>query len=517
MNSVKIIKCPLMLIMLLASFVGCTSNFDDLNTDPNKPTTVTSAMLCTQVILDNILPSSPWNSEFLSKKLLSGEGIDIYQYNNLGKGSFGMIEGLTNAQKMVELSSESDLPAYTGMFYFMKGWTFYRHTLEMGDIPYSEALDIDAYRYPKYDEQKDVFEGILADLELADSYFEQADHFDGDPFYHGDPHLWQKATNVLRLKVLMSLQKRAEDTKELAIKKLFAEIVDQGNIFTSNADNLQVTFSNIKGQENPLHESQWRAINTYAGAVTMIDALKEREDYRLFYYFAPTQALTEKDYLIPGGTLLERNDWNAYKGLDPSETLASIYSQISIKMFNRVNDIYRTSFEGVPFIRLGFADMNFILAEAAERKWISGDAKSYYEEGIKASFDFVRTTVPDKINYTQGVKITDEYIARYLQSPKVVYKKTGTLAKHIEQIMLQSYIASFFHLSWDSYFEYRRTGYPKLPINPETNLNSVKDKIPLRWLYPQAEINYNKAEMNAALERQWGGVDNVNNRMWILK
>ncbi|QIH36933.1 SusD/RagB family nutrient-binding outer membrane lipoprotein [Sphingobacterium sp. DR205] len=510
-------KYSFILFMVLFGLVGCTSNFDDLNTDPNKPTTVTSAMLCTQIILDNILPSSPWNSEFLSKKILSGEGIDSYQYNNLGKGSFGMIERLTNAKKMVELSSEKDLPAYTGVFYFLKAWTFYRHTLEMGDIPYSEALDIEKYRYPKYDEQKKVFEGILADLTLAENYFERADNFEGDPFYKGSPTLWRKATNVLRLKVLMSLQKRADDTEALKIKNQFAEIVGKHPLFSSNADNLQVVFSSIQGQENPMHESKWRAINTYAATITMIQPLKERSDYRLFYYFAPMQAVTEKDYLIPGGTLLERNDWNAYNGVDPSDPSASIYNKISIKMFNRVNDVYRTSFEGVPFIRLGYADMNFILAEAAEREWITGDPKSYYEEGIRASFDFVRTTVPNKIEYTQGMTISDEYIDSYLKNPKVIYNSNGTLDEHIEQIILQSYIASFFHLSWDSYFEYRRTGYPKLPINPETNLNEVKNKIPSRWLYPQSEINYNKKEMSIALDRQWGGVDNINNSMWILK
>ena len=55
--------------------------------------------------------------------------------------------------------------------------------------------------------------------------------------------------------------------------------------------------------------------------------------------------------------------------------------------------------------------MNFVLAEAAERGWISGSARTYYERGIRASFDFVRSTVPSE--YNQGMNITDDYIDQY--------------------------------------------------------------------------------------------------------
>ena len=55
-----------------------------------------------------------------------GEQIDDGQYNRFGKGSFDNIQTLTNAWKMVELSSEDDLDAHTGLYYFLKGWYFYR-------------------------------------------------------------------------------------------------------------------------------------------------------------------------------------------------------------------------------------------------------------------------------------------------------------------------------------------------------------------------------------------------------
>ena len=37
-------------------------------------------------------------------------------------------------------------------------------------------------------------------------------------------------------------------------------------------------------------------------------------------------------------------------------------------MHSRPNDVYRLSYVGVPCIRLGYADMNFLLAEAVEKR-----------------------------------------------------------------------------------------------------------------------------------------------------
>ena len=65
----------------------------------------------------------------------------------------------------------------------MKGWNFWRCTMSMGDIPYSQALDIEKYRYPAYDSQKDVFIGVLSDLEKSSTvFFATANTFEGDSF-----------------------------------------------------------------------------------------------------------------------------------------------------------------------------------------------------------------------------------------------------------------------------------------------------------------------------------------------
>lgn len=510
----KLVICLLSGLLLLSG--SCTSSFDDLNTNPDASTKVTSAMLATTMILDMTKSASQWKNEFLVKRMCWGEQMDDLQYNRLGKADFDGIQLLTNAQKMVELSAAPDLNGYTGLFYLMKGWHFYRTTMNVGDIPYSEALDIETYRYPKYDDQKEVFKGILADLEKADDYFSKADKaFGGDPMYLGDPVKWRRATNVLRLKILMYLQKRADDTPELKVKETFTHIVEAGNLFQGNEDNLMVTYSEQKKQRNPYHKEETKSIEVYAATTMIVDPLKEYRDDRLFYYLAPAEALTNENYLPEGETLLQPNDWNAYRGVEVAGVFDEEHKKIANRMHSRPNDVYRLSYSGVPCIRLGYADMNFLLAEAVERGWIQGSAKSYYEEGIRASFQFVKKTVP--VMYNNGVLITDESIASYLQGEQVTYRTSGTMTDRLKQIWMQTYLAGYFHMAGDAYFDYRRTGYPEFPINPETNLNDAKDKIPMRYMYSDSESNFNKEQLNVALQRQWGGTDDVNNRMWILK
>lgn len=268
-------------------------------------------------------------------------------------------------------------------------------------------------------------------------------------------------------------------------------------------------------KKNPYHVTGTRSIDYYAGTHTLIDPLKRFKDYRLFYYLAPAEGLTNELYLPAGEKLLKPNDWNAYPAVDAAGVYDIEKEKIAKRMHSRPNDVYRLSYVGVPCIRLGYADMNFLLAEAVERGWITGSAKQYYEEGIRASFLFVRTTVPAE--YNNGVEITDDYITSYLKGEYVAYNTNGSVTDRLKQIWMQAFLARYFHMATDDYYEYRRNGYPEFPINPETNLNNAKDKIPMRYMYPESETNYNKESLYKALDRQWGGVDDVNSIMWLLK
>jgi hypothetical protein len=78
----------------------------------------------------------------------------------------------------------------------------------------------------------------------------------------------------------------------------------------------------------------------------------------------------------------------------------------------------------------------------------------------------------------------------------------------------QRYLALFRHSGLESYFAYRRTGVPTFTTGPGTDNGQ---RIALRFQYPASERTANTANYTAALQSQYGGNDDINGVMWILK
>ena len=127
--------------------------------------------------------------------------------------------------------------------------------------------------------------------------------------------------------------------------------------------------------------------------------------------------------------------------------------------------------------------------------------------------EFTAANTPAK--YQHGVKIDANYISTYLAGAKVKFDSSST--DNLKKIYNQNYILYFLQHEWDSFFEYRRTGVPELPINQSTNMNTDKTRMPIRWMYAQNEYERNNANVMEAINRQYDGLDNENCVMWLLK
>lgn len=498
-------------------FIGCIAaiflfscdNFDDINTNPDTSTQSPASMLATNLILSITKPGTSKGmvyGDMLSKRL-AWEGKEDYQYNLLSRTSFEGYNVLTNTQKMIHAASNQDKDAYTGLALFIKAYKLFYISLEVGDIPYEQALQgEEGILKPAYETQKEVMQLILRDLEAAYTHFGKAKAFAGDPIFQGDPEKWKKTVSAFQLKVLINLSKKESDN-DLAIKERFAHIVANGSLMASNEDNFQLTFSNKANQLYPFHYTVNKQYGYAMHSTTLIDVLKENKDYRLFYYAKPAKSLTDKG--VPA------NSFDAYIGVNPADSVSQILEKFNSDQFCQVNSRYTHLPEGEPMMWLGYMEQNFILAEAAVRGWIAGDASVYYKNGIEASFLFIDSHTPDDLVYHYGRKITRDVIDSALNDTQI--QLNGKKEHDLEMILTQKYMGSFFQHPYESYYDYRRTGFPVLPINPATNQNKVKDKLPVRWMYPQGEYDYNTENVNAAVTRQYDGVDEVNKLMWILK
>ncbi|UNZ00293.1 SusD/RagB family nutrient-binding outer membrane lipoprotein [Zhouia spongiae] len=494
------------------------ADLDKINTNPDGINTVSSQMLATKLILDitrtDISSTKGFMRHFmLDKYILWSEFAESPQYNDLGRVGFGTLPRLIDAAKMMEIAEasgidESEKNSYLGLAHFIRAYNFFYLTIKVGDIPYSEALmgEDENHVKPKYDTQKEVFLGILDELEQADQLFANGSSFDGDIIYDGNPVQWRKMVNSFALQVLINLYKKEGDS-DLQVKQRFSNIVAGKPIFESNDDNFSLVYSDVENQKYPFFKDGNQFTIYPVVSSVLIDKLKELNDYRLFYYAAPSSVKLE------GGQTA--SDFDAYVGVDPAIEYSALSAIASSKDYSDINDRYKELPEGEPVYLLSNAQVQFILAEAAVRGWISGDAETYYSNGIKSAMRFVADNTPDDVAYHHGMPMDDSYIESYPETPEV--KFASGMNEQIEQIITQKYLSTFLQSPENAFFENRRTGYPGFPINPATNENLPSDKLPVRWMYDSDEVRYNKENLDEAVNRQYNGVDDNNGIMWILQ
>lgn len=495
-------------LLLLVVLVSC-SKFDEINTNPDTTTQVPASMECTNVIL-SMLEHGGDAMSFISMNALPKYvgftilGKNSAQYNNTGSGGFGSMTILPNIQAMLNAASGSVMEdSYKGIGSFAKAVIFYRMTMWMGDIPYSEAgKGAEGLFEPRYDTQEEIFLNILNELKAADQYFANGVTFTGDPSpYNGNPEKWRKAVNAFALKVLMSLSKK-ENLASLDIRNRFAEIVNEGNLLESTTGYWGLAYSTQN--KHPLSASTMFATKTIVSSL-VIDNLKKLNDRRLFYFCEPATAQ------IAAGKL--QTDTAAYNGVDVSMDYDAMNLDYKANKFSAINLRYLKEDACEPNMLMTFAEQQLILAEARVRGWISTrTAQEYYEEGVKAALADIMAT---KASYAHTVPIDQAYIDGYFTG-EAAFK--STTEEQLKQIWMQEYLLRFMQDGDFSYFEYRRNTYPEFPINPLSSLNENNTSaIPMRCLYPGSETNYNRKNLTEALNRQYDGYDEINKIMWLLK
>jgi len=492
-------------------FTGC-SNFDEINTNPDDTTVATASLLSTGVIL-NITEYGSDAKSYIAQNALSKyvgyaqEGQMAEQYNSLGSSSFEPMKLIPNLQQMVEYAKGSiNENTYKGLAKFIKSYAFYMMTMKMGDIPYSEAgTGADGNYTPNYDEQSSIFLGILNDLKESDDLFSQGASIDGDPTsLGGDPELWRKTTNSFALKILMTLSEKVNDPT-LDIKQRFADIVEDGNLFTNEDEFFGLNYSSVNKQ--PLYSTSDLFTSRTILSSLLVDNLKRLNDYRLFYFAEPSISKTHAG--------ISESEFDAYNGVDVSINYAEMNTQFSSGQYSTINLRYQLEEVNEPSRLLSYAEQQLILAEASVLGWISeNSAKNYYESGVKTALKYVMDT---DSNYAHGKPITQDYIDNYFTGEAAFASST---TEQLEQIRMQRYILQFMQDGLSSYFEYRRTKYPEFPINSSTSLNETgyTDQLPMRWKYPSKETTYNLGNLKEALNRQFGNEYDSNNvLMWLLK
>ena len=452
--------------------------------NPNSPSVATPALLLTD-ICENTFAMWPMDVAYASRHMTYYERPNVYVNYNWATGSFDAYDILRQVQDMNRLAEDADQKNYQGLAHFFRAYHFSRLTETFGDVPYSDALNaLEGNTKPAYDTQEDIYVGVLEELEQANTLLDAANgEVLGDIVFGGDVMKWKKLVNAFRLRLLMHLSKK-EDNTRLNVKQQFQSIVSDPSkypLMESIDDNAELEF-NTSSVDNyyPLYQNN--SVPSLAALEKgFVKILKDRQDPRLF-------AIAEPVTGQPAG------DFNSYEGVDAGLTVSdqNNASPSASKIARRyINDQVNE-----PMILMSYAEQEFLVAEAIARNWITGDAASHYNNGIRASMAFYG--------------ITGGEVDTYLAQPGVVYNA----ANAIEMIITQKYISFFLNSGWEPYFEHLRTGYPAFSTGPGTLNGGV---VPKRFQYPQSEFSYNDENVNAAVQRQFGGDDSVNGVMWVLE
>lgn len=482
-------------IVGLFAVTSCETNLDTINENPNDQASIDPKFLLTYVSKSAFQVNG--DNMYASRMMIGTDGENTYQYMKWNDASFDVYtSGLLNTAKMMQEAEKINNKNYQAIGKFYRAYYFFNLSLKFGSIPYSEALKGESgITQPKYDTQETVMAGILSELKEANDLINSSDKIEGDIIYNGDATKWKKLINSFRLKILITMSKKTTlGTYNIATE--FASIAGTQTLMTSISDNGELKFADAADSRYTMFNNSGYGSSLYM-ADYFINMFKARQDPRLFTFAAQTTGAKEAGKAI--------TDFTAYNGGNPTSAYSDNAALVTAKNISKVNDRFYKDATNEPSSVLSYSELEFILAEATARGWISGSAKTHYDNAIKASFNFYQTYVKNPNQYFAGFDVN-----QYLTTSLVVYNNSDPLQTQLEKIMTQKYMTMFHQSQWTSYYDYLRTGFPNYPL--QTGVSA-----PLRFRYPQVEYNYNSTNLKAALTAQYGGNDNINSKPWWLQ
>ena len=458
----KIILTTLTIITL----ISCQSDdkYEDKNRDPKNPTQVSSEFLfnaATKSLFDQMTSTNVNNNIYrmLGQHWTETTYVDEANYDfntrNITQSHWSEIYRDVLADlATAKINNDADLTisadtkkTKNAQIEILTVYAWAQMVETFGDIPYSQALNAGQYVLPVYDDAATIYSDLLTRIAVAIPNLTDSGFGTADKIYGGDTAKWKKFGNSLMLRMGV----RVADVPALATKSTAAiKAAVSGGVFTSNADNASLVYSNATPNTNPVWVDLVQSGRSdFVIANTLVDFMNNLSDPRRAVYF--DQNLGTGVY--EGGPY---GDNNAF----------SSYTHVSDRVIDPTN----------PASLIDYSEVCFYLADAAERS-ISGtpvNAAAFYNAGITASFDY--WAAPN--------------VATYLANPAVNYATApGTWKVKIgNQLWLAMYNRGYE--AWTAWRTYDMPGF---------NLPAVsEDPVPTRYTYPISEQNLNKVNYTAA-------------------
>lgn len=460
---------------------SCTSNFEEINTDPDalptgSPTNMLGYVLRSTMTQHGSVGDATCTWAGYTVKIQYMDNFNYLPTNNTYGNKFSccyrMNEQLDDVLALTEASADQ-LKNIRWVARIWKEFLWLWTTDQFGDIPYSEANQVaEGNAQPVYDEQSTIYPAILANLktiadEMAGGAGEDAIG-EGDFLFGGDVTLWQKFCNSLRMRAAMRIVNVAPELAQSTIEEICQNPTAYPLLETS--------------EENAYF--YWQGSDPYFEP--WYDDFRTRDDWGMSNIFV-AHMTSMNDPRISAMMKPAASD-GQYRGYENG----ALAAPSNLQTISRMGAMYREEPAGFTPV-LKSCENHFIKAEAALRGWNVGTtAEAAYEEGVRVSMEDNGISDAD----------ADAYLA-------AAGKWDGTF----ERIYMEEWVA-LFKEGVEAWSLYRRTGYPQEIVTSGeypgafNSFGTTHNDVPFRMPYPDNEYQYNKENVDAAaanvVDNTWG-------------
>lgn len=459
---------------------GCTSNFDEINSDPDALETGAPTNMLGYALRETMTRQAGFDAtEAWAGYIVKIQYMDNYNYlptnNTYGNKFSNCYRRVVLLDDILALTEENadEFKNIRWASCIFKEYLWLLNTDQFGDIPYTDANKVeDGQMKPKYDSQEIIYPAILENLKaIADEMAAGlgSDNIgEGDFLFGGNIQRWQKFCNSLRMRAAMRIVNVAPDLAKSTIEEICQNQAAYPLLETS-AENAYFYWQGSSPYFEPYY-NDFRTRDDYGMSNIFVNHLKSMNDPRISAIMQP--AATDGEY----------------RGFENG----ALSAPSNIQAISRMGVMYREDPAGfTPLLKS--CENYFIMAEAAMRGWNVGiSAQEAYETAVKLSMD------------DNGVSAADA--ETYLAN-------AGKWDNTLERIYMEEWVA-LFKENCEAWSLYRRTGYPKeIRTSGEypgkfCSFGTAHNDVPFRMPYPDNEYQYNKENVEAAtaevVDNTWG-------------
>ncbi|NJL76267.1 MAG: SusD/RagB family nutrient-binding outer membrane lipoprotein [Saprospiraceae bacterium] len=494
------------LVLLLFTFNACEEGFDDLNENKVSPTSINPVFILNDAIINTSFPGGTLVYEIgIVQQIVSpNSGVLTganYNQDNRNVTSSNWQRYYRSVIKSTRdvINRVQDDPARSNllnMARILQANAFMILADTYGDVPYLEGGKgfTAQITLPKYDAQQVIYTDLITELQSAAAALDASKPIESaDVLYAGDIAKWKKLGYSLLLRAGMRLSKADAAKAQQTVSAAF-----QGGVITSNADNALVRHDNNfqNGIGATLNGAE---ANNFYLVQGFVNYLKNTNDPRLgaiaVRYVGAKSGPEQRADKASSDPALQIGmpmgfDNSGIAGVAAAEGLASFYdySQLDRTRMAKLN---------APMFLVTAAQTQLLLAEAAQRGWVSGAVETFYTNGVRAHIEQMGS-------YDPKSAVAPEAIDAYLVANPFVP------ANALEQINTQYWVASFLN-GPEVFANFRRSGFPVLTPNPFPG-KDIKGDFIRRLTYPDSEISVNSSNVQEAISRM--GADDLDTRVW---